>query len=69
MTDVGLLQVMLFGLIDHTEHLDGEVWRRMLGLVMDCLVPARACPSPLPVEPISEDELESAMVAGATRRR
>jgi len=68
-SDLGLIQFMLGALIDYTHDVEPEVWRRMLGIVLDGLRVRRDGPSPLPRPPLDEVQLERAMAAWRRPRR
>ena len=41
-----------------------DIYRRVLGVVLDGLRPARSGPTPLPVDPLTDDDLHPALSAG-----
>jgi AcrR family transcriptional regulator len=68
-TDVPVIQLMLTAVMEYTGDVDGEVWRRCLGLVLDGM---RAAPPgddrrPLAPGPLSDDQLASVMACGLRR--
>jgi AcrR family transcriptional regulator len=68
-SDLALIQFMLAAVIDYTHEVDREVWRRLLGIVVDGLAARRDAPSPLPRPPLDEADLDRAMAAWRTLRR
>jgi AcrR family transcriptional regulator len=59
--DVPMLELMLAGAIDFTRDAKPEIWRRMLGIVIDGLRADRRGPTPLGVKPMGPKELDQAM--------
>jgi hypothetical protein len=59
--DVPMLELMLAGAIEFTQDAKPEIWRRMLGIVIDGLRAGRQAPEPLDVKPMSAQELDQAM--------
>jgi AcrR family transcriptional regulator len=53
--DVGFLQKMLVAVMDLTERVEPELWRRYLGILLDGLRPAREAPTPLAVPALDPD--------------
>jgi AcrR family transcriptional regulator len=60
-TDMALVHLMVGAIMDATGDVRPEVWRRLLQIVLDGLRAEGRVPSPLPVAPLDEDELEAAM--------
>jgi hypothetical protein len=58
---------MLGAVMDRARDVEPELWRRYLGLVLDGLRPAAA--TPLPVGPLSTDQLDTVMRTPLGRRR
>jgi AcrR family transcriptional regulator len=59
--DVPMLELMLAGAIDFTRDAKPDIWRRMLGIVIDGLKAGRRSPVPLAIKPMDPDELDAAM--------
>jgi AcrR family transcriptional regulator len=60
-SDVPLILFMADGVVDATAAAAPETWRRALGLVLDGLSTRRDAPSPLPADPLEEEQLDAAM--------
>jgi AcrR family transcriptional regulator len=60
-TDMPLLSLSLGTSDDFAGHIEPEIWRRYLGILLDGLRTRRDRPSKLPVEPLEEPELDRAM--------
>ena len=60
-TDMPLLSLSLGTANDFAGHIEPEIWRRYLGILLDGLRVRRDAPSRLPVEPMEEKELDRAM--------
>jgi AcrR family transcriptional regulator len=60
-TDLPLIQVALGAVVDYAGEVDPEVWRRVLGVVLDGLRPAREATEPLPVPALSVEGVLCAM--------
>ena len=60
-TDMPLVSLSLGTTNDFAGHVEPEIWRRHLGIVLDGLRTRRDAPSKLPVEPMAEEELDHAM--------
>jgi len=60
-TDMTLLSLSLGTADDFAGHIEPEIWRRGLGIVLDGLRTKREKPSKLPVEPMAEKDLDHAM--------
>lgn len=56
-TDLALVQIMVSAVADGTRDVDPDLWRRMLGLVLDGLRPGRDSPSPLDAAPLPREDL------------
>jgi AcrR family transcriptional regulator len=63
-TDVPIVQLMLTAVMEYTGEVDGEVWRRCLGLVLDGMRAAPADRDALAPAPLSDDQLASVMACG-----
>jgi AcrR family transcriptional regulator len=59
--DVPMLDLMLAGAIEFTQDAEADVWRRMLGIVIDGLKAGRRAPEPLQARPMRQKELVQAM--------
>jgi AcrR family transcriptional regulator len=59
--DVPMLELMLAGAIDFTRDAKPDIWRRMLGIVIDGLKAGRRSPEELQVKPMGAKELDAAM--------
>jgi AcrR family transcriptional regulator len=68
-TDTPVLHIMLGAAFDFTHEVSPEAWRRYLVFLLDGLRPRRDGPTPLPVAPLDDDEVESAMRSWSPRRR
>jgi AcrR family transcriptional regulator len=64
-TDIGLVLMMLCTVADVTADAQPDLWRRYLPMLLDALR-AGAC-TPLPVPPITEEQLRTAMAAHKQR--
>jgi AcrR family transcriptional regulator len=67
-SDMPMIQVMLWGIIDASREVSPDLWRRYLAIVLDGL---RATPhdlSALPVAPLSLEQVPAAMHASQARR-
>jgi hypothetical protein len=60
-TDMPLLSLSLGTTADFAGHIEPEIWRRHLAILLDGLRPRRDAPSKLPVKPMAEEELDRAM--------
>jgi AcrR family transcriptional regulator len=60
-TDFALLQMSMGSVIDYTVDADPEVWRRVLGLILDGLRPSRDGHCELPVGPLDMTQVACAM--------
>jgi AcrR family transcriptional regulator len=60
-TDMTILSVSLGTTDDFAGHLEPEIWRRYLGIVLDGLRTSREAPSRLDVEPMADEDLDRAM--------
>jgi AcrR family transcriptional regulator len=60
--DSPLIAMMLGTVMDRAREVEPELWRRFLGLVLDGLRPPAA--TPLPVGPLSADQLDAVMKRG-----
>ena len=63
--DFPILQLMVGTVSDHIGQ--PGLWRRYLAIVIDGLRAGPGEPSPLPVEPASDDEMQQAIVDSSTR--
>jgi AcrR family transcriptional regulator len=62
-TDMPLLQFMLTAAAGYAHDVQPEIWRRLLGIVLDGLRPARDGATPLPVPALTQDEFERVMAS------
>jgi AcrR family transcriptional regulator len=60
-TDVPLITLMLGSVAGYAADVRPEVWRRYLGLLLDGLRVRRDAPTPLPIPPLDDDEVDAAM--------
>lgn len=68
-TDYPLLQFALGAVMDYANEVDPEVWRRMLGILIDGLRTRRDEPTPLPVAALDLDQVDQAMRSWRPRSR
>jgi AcrR family transcriptional regulator len=61
--DVALVHFMVGAIVDYTQDIEPEVWRRLLAIVLDGLRTRRDGPSPLPAAPLADEQLDRAMGA------
>ena len=59
--DVPMLELMLAGAIEFTRDAKPDIWRRMLGIVVDGLKAGRRSPEQLQAKPMGPKELDRAM--------
>ena len=67
--DVGMITLMVAAAADFADRARPDVWRRYLALLLDGLRAGCAVPSPLPAEPLTDEELERALGVKRPRRR
>jgi AcrR family transcriptional regulator len=60
-TDMPLLSLSLGTTDDFAGHIEPEIWRRYLGILLDGLRTRRDAPTKLEVEPMAGEELDRAM--------
>jgi AcrR family transcriptional regulator len=60
-TDVPLVQFMVGAAAQYAGDIGPDVWRRMLTIVLDGLCARRSEPTPLPAQPLTEEQFELAM--------
>lgn len=66
--DMPLITLMIGSIMDATQAVRPDVWRRMLTIVIDGLRAEPGAATPMPVAPLQIDETQRVM-AGARRRR
>jgi AcrR family transcriptional regulator len=59
--DVILIYLMLAAIVDYTRDVDPDVWRRVLGLVLDGVRASRTEPTRLATGPLEDDQADRAM--------
>jgi AcrR family transcriptional regulator len=59
--DIALVHFMVGAIVDYTQDVEPEVWRRLLAIVLDGLRTRRDGPSPLPTPPLADAQLDRAM--------
>jgi hypothetical protein len=67
-TDFAVIHLMLGAIVDFTEPVVPETWRRFLDIVLDGLRPRSGAPA-LKGRPLDDDELDSAMGSWPWRYR
>ena len=67
--DVPMLGLMLGQVVDFSQDVEPELWRRYLALLLDGLRSRRDAPSPLPRPAPGADQLDTAMSSWRPRRR
>jgi AcrR family transcriptional regulator len=60
-TDMTILSLAIGTADDFAGHIEPELWRRYVGILLDGLRTRRDAPSKLPIEAIEEEELDRAM--------
>jgi AcrR family transcriptional regulator len=68
-SDVAMVQFMLTSAGSFGNDVRPDLWRRQLGIVLDGFRARRDAPTPLPVEPLSIDELTAMCGQGVSRSR
>jgi AcrR family transcriptional regulator len=68
-SDVAMIQVMLTAAGAFGGDVRADLWRRQLGILLDGLRTRRDAPTPLPVEPLSVEELTELCGQAAPRTR
>ncbi|RSM59771.1 TetR family transcriptional regulator [Actinoplanes sp. ATCC 53533] len=58
-TDIPLIAIMLGGVVDYTRHVEPDIWRRCLSLVIDGLRAGGS--TPLRPDPLTPDQVDQAM--------
>ncbi|MCW3033913.1 MAG: hypothetical protein QOK19_203 [Solirubrobacteraceae bacterium] len=69
LSDLLLLQHAIGEAAEYTHEVAPEVWRRILCITMDGLRPDRRRPSPMPVPPLDEEQVDCTMREWGRRRR
>jgi AcrR family transcriptional regulator len=59
--DVPLTLIMLGTIADYAREVEPQQWKRQLALVLDGLRPARDAPTPLPLPPLDDAQMDVAM--------
>jgi AcrR family transcriptional regulator len=67
--DVPMLSLMLGQVVEFSEEQSPELWRRYLALLLDGLRSEHSEPAPLPVPPLTADQLDAAGSDWRPRRR
>jgi AcrR family transcriptional regulator len=67
--DVLLLQHAIGEVADYTHDVAPEAWRRVLCITLDGLRPDRRRPSPMPVPPLDDEQVDCSMREWGQRRR
>jgi AcrR family transcriptional regulator len=67
-TDVPMVQLMLFGLVDATGEASPDLWRRYLAIVLDGLRARPGDETPLEVQPLALDQVGDVMHRSGARR-
>jgi AcrR family transcriptional regulator len=67
--DLMLLQHAIGESADYTREVAPEAWRRLLSIALDGLGPDRRRPTPMPVPPLSEEQVVCSMREWGLRRR
>ena len=60
-TDIPLIAIMLSAVVDYTRHVQTDIWRRCLSLVIDGLRAGPGEMTPLRPDPLTPDEVDQAM--------
>jgi AcrR family transcriptional regulator len=68
-SDVLLLQHAIGEAADYTHDVAPEAWRRILCIALDGLRPDRRRPSPMPVPPLDDEQVDCTMREWGQRRR
>lgn len=68
-SDVLLLQHAIGEAADYTHEVAPEAWRRILCIALDGLRPDRRRPSPMPVPPLDDEQVDCTMREWGQRRR
>jgi hypothetical protein len=58
-----MLQLMVGAIVDCTRNVEPELWRRFLGLLLDGLRTRPDGAEPLPIPPLSLEQMQVAMAA------
>ncbi|MGZ6708331.1 MAG: TetR/AcrR family transcriptional regulator [Solirubrobacteraceae bacterium] len=66
--DMPLITLMIGSVMDITQDIRPDTWRRLLGIVIDGLRAAPDVATPLPVPPLELDEVQKAMGTARARR-
>jgi AcrR family transcriptional regulator len=61
--DMPLIEFMLSSSIDFSAGVAPEAWRRVLRVVLDGLVPARAAPTPFDADPMTPEQFADALAS------
>jgi AcrR family transcriptional regulator len=67
--DLAVTQWMLGAVVDYAADVKPELWRRFLHIVLRGLRAEPQPPAPLPVEPLTREELDGLLASGALVRR
>lgn len=63
LTDLAVMQFMVHGVGAFSAPVEPDLWRRQLALLLDGLRAERSHPAPLPVEPLTVDQLDTLCLA------
>ena len=67
-TDVPMVQLMLFGIVDAAGEVSPDLWRRYLTIVLDGLRARPGDETPLPARPLAMDQVGAVMHRSGARR-
>jgi AcrR family transcriptional regulator len=67
--DMPLVNMMVGAVADAAQDVDGDLWRRYLGIVLDGLRAERTTATPLPVPALGDEDLDRALQAWRPPRR
>lgn len=59
--DVPMVHVMVGAVADATRDVAPGAWERFLGIILDGMCASRSAPTPLPAQPLDEDQFTAAM--------
>jgi len=66
--DIPLIQIAVGTIVDFSQPLEPEAWRRLLTILLDGLRASREAPTPMPVRPLTVEEVYEGMACWKTRR-
>jgi AcrR family transcriptional regulator len=67
-SDIPLIQLMLFGVVESTSTFAPDLWRRYLPIVLDGLRARPGDETPLPAPPLAVEQVAAAMQRSGSRR-